>query len=171
MSQPPQQTTSQVQAFNEQPYETDDTESEYETMSEEEEEEEPQGMGFTLIYRILSGVINAQALLVTQKRKQQVQLTFSDFPYVEISWPSSPCVLISPDTVRRTVVSFEMKKRNPYNSSHPDGCYRLVIVFFVRRIYFFRFEFYFYIFYLSRNALLPNNCTFTKVFYKQTFFQ
>jgi len=42
MSQPPQQTTSQVQAFNEQPYETDDTESEYETMSEEEEEEEPQ---------------------------------------------------------------------------------------------------------------------------------
>ena len=46
MSQPPQQTTSQVQAFNEQPYETDDTESEYETMSEEEEEE-PQGMGFT----------------------------------------------------------------------------------------------------------------------------
>jgi hypothetical protein len=47
MSQPPQQTTSQVQAFNEQPYETDDTESEYETMSEEEEEEEPQGMGFT----------------------------------------------------------------------------------------------------------------------------
>ncbi len=107
MSQPPQQTTSQVQAFNEQPYETDDTESEYETMSEEEEEE-PQGMGFTLIYLILSGVINSQALLITQKRKQQVKLTFPDFPYVEISWPSSPCVLITPDRSK-----FRVEKINP----------------------------------------------------------
>jgi len=44
---------------------------------------------------LLYGVINAQAGLVKQKRKQRalVQFFFPDFPFAEISWPT--CALMT----------------------------------------------------------------------------